>query len=124
MENRNYRGDQPNRDRPNRDRPRGQYRHPRGGGDGRGRHQRPLLTSATTASGLCLVAMMLANPTTTIEMQNALGGATMAFATSAGVSYFAQRARKNWVEKTSDFFFMAGLLLIFYVSLAKMGVLS
>ena len=121
MDNRNY------RDRGNRDRSRGHHNRGArrsGGGDNRGRGQRPLLTSATTAAGLCLVAMMIANPATMLELQNSLGGATMAFTASAGVSYFAQRSRKKWVEKTSDLFFMIGLLLIFYVSLLKMGVLS
>ena len=68
--------------------------------------------------------MMLVDTQMMAELLNALGGATMAFAGSAGISYFAQRIRKKWVEKASDLLFMVGILLIFYVSLLKMGVIA
>lgn len=92
----------------------------RGGRSGQGhrsgRQQRPLLTSSINASGLCLVALVLAIGPAATGYTGCLSVAVIAFSVSSLISYFAQRTSQKWVEKTSDLFFFIGVLLIIYVA--------
>lgn len=106
----------------NRSRGNRSHRGPRPGfGHRTGRQQRPLLTSSINASGLCLVALVLtvtAVGSTAAAYTSIFSGAVVAFALSAIVSYFAQRASsKKWVEKVSDLFFFVGIVLVIYAAL-------
>lgn len=94
---------------------------------GGGSRQRPLLTSAITGAGLCLVALCVAvgNPD---ELKNArmlLGASVIVFSLSALVSYFAQRMAKiKVVEKISDVFFLTGAVLIIILGLSLGGFVA
>lgn len=89
----------------------------RGGGGRRDRKQRPLLTSATNACGLTLIALisMVATNKGLEILEIYLGVAVLAFGIAVLASYIAQRVKPNWVEKISDLFFIIGLILIVYV---------
>src|SRR5947209_3671643 len=79
--------------------------HNRGGGPmhhGRGRIQRPLLTSSINGAGLSLVALVLVKKSENPQLHQALSLAVVAFALSAFVSYFAQRLRHPIPEWISD----------------------
>jgi hypothetical protein len=91
---------------------------------GRGRPQRPLLTSSTNAAGLSLVAMVLMDRATNVQAHDLLGWAVIAFLTSAFVSYFAQRSKRRGFELTSDLSYMAGILIVFCVVLVRMQLIS
>jgi len=106
-------------------RPRGgnRFRHGGGGGgggrhgqphQGRGRSQRPLLTSSINGAGLSLVALMA---TTNPQAHNLLAIAVISFGVSSLVSYFAQRLRPPIFEKISDLFFIVGAALIIMVAM-------
>jgi hypothetical protein len=104
----------------NRDRDRG-GRNPRrmSHGGKSGRSQRPLLTSSINAAGLCLVALVVSlgfESSFLGSLGQILAWAVIAFSISALISYFAQRSSKKWVEKSSDLFFLVGVLLIIYVA--------
>jgi hypothetical protein len=135
-ENREGRENRDIRDRDNRDNRNPNYgnfnrnrggrdRHNRGfnrGSQGRGagsRVQRPLLTSAINAAGLCLVALAVLYKGSTVNMEVLyLGLSTVAFVLSALVSYFAQRiSSMKWIERLSDIFFFVGSLGIIWVAL-------
>ncbi len=92
---------------------------------GRGRPQRPLLTSSINGAGLSLVALVLmmrdaADPL----VSERLALAVVAFGLSALISYVAQRVKPLIVELISDLFFLVGGALIVYVGLRLGGFIS
>lgn len=95
-----------------------------GGGQNRGRSQRPLLTSAINAGGLTLVALVLAVISLKEQMAvvQYLGWAVSLFGLSAIVSYVAQRVKPSFVEKISDYMFLAGVVLMIYVAIELSGI--
>lgn len=108
----------------NRNRHRGRHDGGRHHGQGRGRAQRPLLTSATNAAGLALVAMVLMNKDANPRMAELLGLTVILFGTSAFVSYIAQRLKPAWIEKISDLLFIVGLAIFVWMGAVTAGFLS
>ena len=111
-----------NRNRPNRNRNRPQRpQRGRGGGGGGRNNRRPLLTPATNAAVLSLIGAVLVQEVDVMLVQP-FGVAAIAFILSSGVSYFAQRAKANSIEKISDAFFFVGLITLIFVALSKLGI--
>lgn len=111
-----YRHDNRNQNHRNRNR----FRHGgggghQGGGQNRGRVQRPLLTSAINAAGLSLVALFLTkeNP----AFSGLLSLAVVLFGFSALISYAAQRLRPKFIELVSDALFIGGVCVFIYIGL-------
>lgn len=112
----------------NRDRYRNRFRqNDRGshqGGGGRGRAQRPLLTSAINGCGLALVAAFVARQSPEgLQVARLLALAAACFGVSSIVSYAAQRLKPMIVELVSDFFFLVGAVMLIYVGLQVAGYL-
>ncbi|MDB5037182.1 MAG: hypothetical protein JWQ35_710 [Bacteriovoracaceae bacterium] len=108
-----------NRNRSNR------FRHGQHGGgfQGRGRLQRPLLTSSINGAGLTLIALVAVktHPDTSY-LASYLSLAVIAFGMSALVSYVAQRIKPKIIEIISDVFFLAGAIIIIYSALRLGGL--
>ena len=116
-----YRNDHRNNHNHNRNRNRFRHGNPQGGHHGKGRVQRPLLTSAINGAGLVLVALVLVKKTPELSIwSSTLGLSAAAFGLSSLVSYIAQRLRPRIVELVSDLLFLVGAGLVVYVAL-KLG---
>lgn len=93
------------------------------GGRGRSSQKRPLLTTATNAAGLGLVAIFSLAGADAM-MAQILGIAVGCFCLSALISYVAQRVKAGLVEKVSDLFFLIGIVLFAYVAITWTGLVA
>ena len=129
MDNRNDRNDRNDRNggnRYNRDHHRGpRYGRRDGGGfqHGRGKIQRPLLTSSINGAGLSLIAVVLLMDKGMDSARLWLSGAVISFGVSAIISYVAQRRHGGWVEKVSDLFFLTGAVILIWQAAHLGGLL-
>ncbi len=95
------------------------------GGGGRGRPQRPLLTSSINGCGLALISVFVSRQIPDLaDLSRLLAFAVVAFGLSAIVSYIAQRVRPLIIEIISDFFFLAGAVMVVYAGLRLAGVMA
>ena len=91
-------------------------------GQNRGRTQRPLLTSALNGAVLSLVALVVLGKQEHAQSYQLLGAAIASFGISAFVSYIAQRAKADWIEKISDLFFLIALGIVVWVGVHLSGI--